>query len=673
MKPSLNKLYFTLLLIISFVSLACANSTPAPVPVTAHSPVAPNTDTLSIPAPTELPPPTPTSTPPQAPEHLGYVPLNDDLANFIQVETLEFDPQPPYTLYARFESGNVVYGSTDGGLAWSLSEPAVSYDRPSLHLLAQEPLTPTTLYGLDGETGSLVKSTDGGQNWASINTPFQGYELEVGGFVTINPTTSNDLFVATMGAVYKSPDGGTTWRVVIGSPGPSGFAFQTILFIPSSPETLYALDQERGLYKSVDGGDSWTWIDEEMPRINRWVVVDPANANTLYGKSDFGGLYLSTDGGASWQETTLGLPTPIHRLAIHPQAPTTWIAILADGLGSLYKSEDGGQTWAELHTTGFKATSIRQLVIDPQIPGTLYLSASNFNVSEVFKSTDNGTSWTPLDLPTSDDPNLTAQVSFWAMDAQTSPTLYLGLSWSNALEHLVYKSTDGGQTWLEIYTDVGLVQLTIDPTSPANLYLLKNLDGQTQVIKSTDGGETWVEMGRLPNVWGDYQGDRLFVDPQTPTTLWALNSHTLYQSTSAGGSWQPVEWSLPGEGTLEDFLIDPRTPTTFFATLAGDAGGVYKSTDSGQTWHAPGVGLPPLTQFQNDITAFAIDPATPSIIYLAIRGLGVFRSLDGGENWVAINPEPFSILINTLVLDSTTPNTLYLSTAEGLWVLRPEG
>jgi photosystem II stability/assembly factor-like uncharacterized protein len=167
---------------------------------------------------------------------------------------------------------------------------------------------------------------------------------------------------------------------------------------------------------------------------------------------------------------------------------------------------------------------------------------------------------------------------------------------------------------------------------------------------------TWIGIGPWVNI------NALVIDPVTPSILYAGTDGGLFKSTNGGESWNAINSGL-GDYDILDLAIDPVTPTTIYAavafhTLAG--GGVFKSMDGGNSWSAARKGLP------NYVSKLAIDPLTPTTLYAVTFSEGVYKSTNGGESWRAAN-KGLSAENPALVLaiDPAMPGTLYLGTYSG--------
>src|SRR5215510_8409594 len=165
--------------------------------------------------------------------------------------------------------------------------------------------------------------------------------------------------------------------------GPFGGNVQALAIDPQNPTTVYA-GTVNGLFKSMDGGESWSVVKTRLPnRAIAFLATDPQNPTTVYvGNGD--GAFKSTDGGNTWSDFG---PTasPVRRLAFDGQNSAIIYALTASG--DIFKSTDGGVTW---NSTGLLLVpAVYSLVVDPQTPSTIYAGTYN----GLFKSTDSGANW----------------------------------------------------------------------------------------------------------------------------------------------------------------------------------------------------------------------------------------------------------------------------------------
>jgi len=271
--------------------------------------------------------------------------------------------------------------------------------------------------------------------------------------------------------------------------------------------------------------------------------------------------------------------------------------------------------------------------------------------------------WTPIGPYSETNPN-SATVNSLATDTRTA-TLYASL-----FSDGVFKSTDAGGTWsagnsgLPYVVGFGIRSLAIDPQTPAILYAAVVGDpwanpGWVGIYKSSDGGGTWSLASPLAEF------NALAIDPLTPTTVYAGSDRDgVFKSTDAGATWSHHNTGLTHR-RVHAVAIDPQTPTTLYAAgdfVPGDSnggvsGGVFKSTDGGDSWTQVNTGLSRL-----NVRTLAIDPRTPTTLYAGTYEGGVFKSSDGGGTWSPANTGLADLNIHTLVIDPQTPTTLYAGT-----------
>jgi len=356
-------------------------------------------------------------------------------------------------------------------------------------------------------------------------------------------------------------------------------------------------------------------------------------------------------------------PNQVKRLARGGSAAAVVAAIL--WLSAPCTTEAGINAWT---TNGPEGGIINALAVDPKEPATLYASVSavngNFNSDGIinhgiFKSSDGGGTWISL---TSE---LTPKIL--VIDPRTTTTLYAGFRYGG-----ISKSTDGGRTWSA--ADSGLLDsvlygLVIDPLNPDTLYSVAAYG----VFKTTDGGRSWIAVfaGRPASV---------VVDPRTPGVVYAsVNGHGVIRSADGGTTWSQ------GSGPVGSLSIDPLTPTTLY--VASWCHGLFKSIDSGVSWSTTGlqgnrtcVGdlfidpLAPANLYVHDLNAiyksadggatwnslgaggkpvraFAIDPRTPATLYAGLEGDGVFKTTDAGGSWRAVSSGLSRPRVSALAVD----------------------
>jgi CARDB len=241
--------------------------------------------------------------------------------------------------------------------------------------------------------------------------------------------------------------------------------------------------------------------------------------------ADTGPLTLS---GPYWQSVG-PYGGDVTAMAIDPTAPTT---LYAGTRGGVFKSTDGGASWAPMNV-GLSHLGIAALAINPTTPTTLYAGTLN---GGVFMSSDGAANWAPMNTGLSD-----LIIYTLAIDSTTPSILYAGTSRSG-----VFKSTDGGASWAPMNAgllNLNVVALAIDPTTPTTLYA--GTGGG--VFESTDGAVSWAPM----NVGLSNQNvSTLAIDPTTPTTLYAGTQRGVFKSADGAASWVPINAGLSNHWTV---------------------------------------------------------------------------------------------------------------------------
>lgn len=483
---------------------------------------------------------------------------------------------------------------------------------------------------------ALTISWSAGVHTASAQTDVWTSHGPDGGTVSklaIDPQTPTTLYAGTSGGgVYKSTNGGETWSVVTGL---TGKFRDSILIDPQTPTTVY-VGTDAGLFKSTDGASSWSQLGNDLPDL-RPRAIDPQTPTTLYARGS-GGLFKSTDGGNSWTAINTGLRfnngglIPVSSLIIDPQTPTTLYAAGNDA--GVFKTLDGGALWTRVSTPA-GAISFPSLAINPQNPSTIYTAYRG-----IFRSRDGGASWVTVSTGLT-----TLPVWSVAIDPQTPTTIYAATAAG------LYKSLNEGENWsrVDIGSSASVGALAIDPQNATTLYVGPSEAG---ILKSTDGGNSWgvANTGIISTVVAS-----LATDPKSPATVYAgTGGSGFFKSLNGGESWSAVNSNLRASA----IVIDPETPTTLYAggSRSPSERGVYKSSDGGETWSL--VGLAGVA-----VSGLVIDPASPDTLYAGTTSSsGVFKSVDGGATWNPVSTGLTAPNIWALAIDPQTPTTVYAGT-----------
>ena len=402
-------------------------------------------------------------------------------------------------------------------------------------------------------------------------------------------------FGSTGGGVWKTTDGGRTWQNR--SDGSFGGSIGAVAVAPSDSKIVYVGTGEKtwrgnvssgdGMWKSTDGGATWTFVGLPDSRHISRVRVHPQNPDVVYaavmghvsGPNEERGVYRSKDGGASWQRVLFANAyAGAVDLCMAPDDPntlyaTTWRASRSPwsfdsgGEGSgLWKSIDGGDTWAPLHDKpGMpKGTlGISGITASPAKPQRIY---AQIEAAEggLFRSEDAGLSWTKVN----DDRNLRQRAWYYTRvfaDPKHADTVYV-------LNVGMHKSTDGGKTFAGIGTPHGdNHDLWIDPADPARM--IEGNDGGACV--STDGGASWTGQDNQPTA----QFYRVTTDDSAPYRVYGAqqdNTTVRIRHRSGGDGIGRGDWETTAGFESGWLAPKPGNPDVVFG---GNYGGMLVRLD----------------------------------------------------------------------------------------------
>ncbi len=342
------------------------------------------------------------------------------------------------------------------------------------------------------------------------------------------------------------------------------------------------------------------------------IVIDPSNVNIIYAAFAGGGMWKTTNGGTTWTPMTENLGTlSIGSMAMDPNASSTIYLGLGDafdgtGIG-MVKSTDGGVTWSAPVFLG-DSTVINAIQVSPTDSNTV-LAATNRGL---YRSTNAGTSWTLVSLPTGQ----TAVPYIWTIAWTGGTTFAVSLeanpgATSGTTDGQVMRTTDNGVSWVKatgftVAAGIGRSTIAAAPSNRNTLYAMAAIPNATSasdfadILKSTNGGATWTALGvarkrytktntesstlaTLLNGQGWYN-HMVQVDPTNPNVAY-FGGALLMAKTSDGGSTYTQKSNWLAQYSLPYVHADFHTSAMQGSTLiVGTDGGLFKSTDGGTTF-----------------------------------------------------------------------------------------
>ena len=348
--------------------------------------------------------------------------------------------------------------SLDGGLTWSLTSPPVS----TMQILAAHPLSPGTVFASPQHAG-LFRSTDFAASWQEANEGIlAAWALDL----VADPIVPGTLYASTVGGgLFKTTEGGGVWEHPLPQAGDFGSPYLLNHLIAASAggeTTLYALQYNEVLFRSEDGGASWTNLGNPGLYNLRALAVDPRDPRSVYLGGEFSShpqcpSRKSSDGGETW---TCLRPGKGFDLAVHPTRPANLWAVGR----TVYRSTDRGRTW-KAAGRGLTKDAVTALALAPSTQEVAYA----ITYDGVFRTADGGRSWRLANegLPRS------GTVTALAVHPRNPSLVYAGVQAGfGAQEAGVYRSTDGGRRWkrLQALPASFAGSLVIDPHDPRTIY-----------------------------------------------------------------------------------------------------------------------------------------------------------------------------------------------------------
>ena len=567
--------------------------------------------------------------------------------NIGRVNAIIVDPNNPNIYYAGAPAGGI-WKSTDSGLTWiplgdklpqiGVSGIAIDYNNSNIIYIAT---------GDDdgGDTSSVgvLKSIDGGLTWNStgLNALISPSSMND---IYISPSDSNTLWVGTNNGVYKTNDGGATWT---NANNTAGLNIKDIKIKPDNPNTIYAVTTT-SFYLSNNGGFSFALTGFGLPASSSRLVLEvtPANPNAVFvlsadNSNEFQGLYKSVNSGSSF--TSLSTKASIGNIFGSTQ---TWydmaLAVsntneneIYTGVLDINKSTNGGSSFSKINTWYIRDASYTHADIHLLrfFNGTLFAGTDG----GFFKSTDQGNSFS--DLTTGMEISQFYRIS---VSKKTSGKIAGGLQDNGGFGY-------ANNQWINYHGGDGM-DAAIDPNND-NLYYGFMQRGETLFISSDSG-----------------QGSNISVSaPESGAwvTPLAINSesevyagyNSLY--TLCGTKWESISPSFDSSAKVLE--IDDNNPDIIFVAFGNI---LWKSIDRGITFSEIG-------SFASNITSVEINHNNSDIIYITTSGINgkVLRSNDGGltfpDDLTRLLPRVTKNIIKHQDLHSQNP--LYLGTSIGVY------
>jgi photosystem II stability/assembly factor-like uncharacterized protein len=651
---------------------------------------------------------------------ITWSPIFDGEASYA-IGVVELDPNDPNVVWVGTGENNAqrsvaygdgVYKSVDGGKSWKnmglkdsghISQIWIDPSDPDTVLVAAQ----GPLWSSGGDRG-LYKTTDGGQTWETILTVDENTGINE--FV-VDPRDSNNIVASSYqrrrhvwvlinggpgSAVHKTTDGGNTWnKVSTGLPSKDHMGRIGLAGAPSKPDMIYAIveasDEERGIYRSTDFGDTWEKRSDHMttsPQYYNELVIDPQDEDRLYSLDTF--THMSEDGGENWSQ--LGFEwrhVDDHALWIDPDF-TSHLVIGGDG--GIYESFDRGNTWR--HVRNLSIAQFYRIQPDNDEPfynvcgGTQdnnsLCAPSRTTVVHGITNSDwtmilSGDGYKPQIDPENPDIIYT-QYQYGGLaryDRRTQERVYIAphpgsreneykWNWSTPLlisphdnERLYYaaeklfRSDDRGNTWEAISSD-----------------LTRGLDrNQLEVMGRVWGVDT-IAKNDSTSMYGAAIG--LSESPLAEGLIYVGTDDGVMNVTEDGGAnWRRTTKfrGVPDMSLIEDVIASVHDADVAYAVIDNHKRGDYKpyvlrSNDRGGSWSLISGNLPE----RGSAHTVAEDHVDPNLLFVGTE-FGLFFTQDGGENWQELKGNFPTIAVRDIEVQRRETDLVVGTFGRGIYIL----
>lgn len=478
--------------------------------------------------------------------------------------------------------------------------------------------------------------------------------------VSADPHAASTFYVrGDHSGIHRSDDRGITWAYkasyacemqsdVTMNGAPNGLATSPhaagVLYDSTSPgRTDVRNDRKRGIWRSHDRGETWSFLDASANILDRAQLAVDHSGRLFALRSNSNELYVSTDEGQSFTEKQSpftmedlnhsGVEGVSYGRYFITVSASNRIFVYSSGVDGLWFSDDSGDTW----TAALQTLSVRKLAGHPTDGSKAVLLSTN---GQVHLTTDGGSTWGP----STGLPVLPVASKVGSLDIAADGTV---LVCGRLLHQDLFRSTDGGGSFEQLVGDVSSgAHWLFQPQSVVTDMAVSRGDpntwvatGDLGVLRSTDQGATWTRENRGLLLLA--VTDALVDSTDSNRILVATLDNGQFITSDAGQTWARQESGFTDVNALAQ---DPSVPMTFYkhyggTTADGKNGHIYQSTDSGATWSSRGQ----VETTKRGPGALVVDPADSSVLYYGdCTGTygGLWRSTDGAVSFTKVGSSP---------------------------------
>ncbi len=560
-------------------------------------------------------------------------------------------------------NNQVIYLGTPAGGLWKSENAGISYtpltdQLPVLGVseIVIHPQNPNIIYIATGDrsandtyTIGVLKSTDGGNSWNTTGLSALVSSQSVIRRMVMHPDNPDILFTAGSNGIFKTEDGGVTWRLK------SSGNFYDLEFKPDDPSVIYA-SGNGFIKKSTDTGETWQDFQNGINLNNAGrieIAVTPAEPNWIYGliaNRQTNGLHsvIKSEDGNTWTQLRDG--------------SINYLGWKNDG------SDSGGQGWYDL-----------AIAVNPSNKNEVFLGGVN-----IWRSTNGGTSfsiaghWQGLGAP-----YIHADIHYFVYQGNT---LFVGCDGGIYKRSSVWQSLNGNLAIHQIYRigntesdpelvsygsqdngttkyDNGLntkirggdgMETCIDPVSPNVLYTSIYYG---DIYRSTNrgGSFTTISVGTETGAWVT----PYLINPQNRFGL-LIGLKNVWKSTDRGNSWTKIsDFNL---GNIAHLVVAPSDSNIIYV---GYSGSIYKTINGGNTWELTNLNPP------NTISYIKVHPTNPNHLYVTFSGYTanekIYVSKDGGNTWQNLSIGLPNVPANCVEYQNGSDDGIYVGTDIGVF------
>ena len=495
--------------------------------------------------------------------------------------------------------GHGIYRSVDGGTSFEKANlvegggPSQFFGKAVLDISKSNPnIIMASLGNSNGDINGteddnktwMMRSEDNGDNWELVFSNNQYYATFQGWYshaIAIHPKDSNIVWAAGQPFdVYKSDFGGDylSMHTFMKEEPPENVEedvypylsqwadHHDIIFDPSQPDTIYFIN-DGGIFKTKDSGTTIINCNSGYQTVQFYNGVSNSNTNPnlfMGGLQDNNSIIY--EGNLEWRRRWAGDGA---WTALNQENNT--IAYLSAQFGQatvsydLYTSTKYGDYYAYPGQEAFPSNEtnfITPYILSPADNTTMYIGGE-----KIFKSTNGGINWFPTNSDIKLDGNA---MSVLVASEQNADVVYAASSPKVVRPH-VYRTTNGGDTWVQITQDLPdrfPTDMAVDPANDMIAYITFGGLGTSHVFKTEDGGDSWIDIGAgLPDIptWS------ITIDPENTNTLFVGNEVGVYQSRDGGNTWENINGNLPDAVFAMDLVISRSNRSLRVATHGNGA------------------------------------------------------------------------------------------------------